>query len=88
VVSAIFRDRPLPGDFVIRRRHDQGAETETFVVTTWPDAETVSAGPFHTYANAFEHARGMVTDRYSYIWFDYARQGEPERLDRAVGGNA
>lgn len=56
---------------------------ESYIVTNWPDADTVAAGPFQSYSVAFEHARQMVPDGYSYIWFDYARLGEPERLDRA-----
>ena len=77
-----FRDRPLPGDLVIRRRQEPDAAQETYVVTNWPDGETVTAGPFDDYSAALGHAKSALTDEYAYIWFNYARAGEPERLDR------
>jgi hypothetical protein len=63
-----------------------GVATDIYVVTNWPDAETVAAGPFESYSGALEQARGLAQDGYAYVWFDYARHGEPERLDRVAGG--
>jgi hypothetical protein len=85
-VWSTFRDRPLPGDLVVRRRHDLDAVQDVYVVTNWPDGATVTAGPFDSYSAALDQARAMATDEYAYIWFDYARDGEPERLDRVAAG--
>jgi hypothetical protein len=84
-VWSVFQERPLPGDLVIRRRFEQ-AHSGGYVVTYWPDAETVVAGPYSNYADALSQARVLLEDRYGYIWCDNAHMGEPERLDR-VGGS-
>ena len=86
VVWSVFQDRPLPGDLVIRRRFDLAHSVDIYVITHWPDAEAVVGGPYSTYSDALKDARLLLKDRYGYIWFDYARPGEGERLDQVAGG--
>ena len=52
-------DKPLPGDLVIRPRADQ---TEShprtiFVITSWPDADRIVAGPYQSFGYALRQAR-------------------------------
>ena len=82
---SVLQDRPLPGDLVVRRRLDLAHSGDIYVITQWPDAETIVAGPFRSYSDALREARLLLKDRYGYIWYDYARLGDPERLDQ-VGG--
>jgi hypothetical protein len=86
-VWSVFRDRPLPGDLVIRRRFDLTHSAGIYVVTRWPEKDVPEAGPFPSYAAALAAARGLIIDRYAFIWYDYARPGEPERLDQVGGGD-
>jgi hypothetical protein len=87
IVWSVFRDRPIPGDLVIRRRFDLTHSAGIYVVTRWPESEAMEAGPFPSYAAALTAARQLVVDRYAFIWYDYARPGEPERLDQVGGGD-
>ena len=83
---SVFQDRPLPGDLVIRRRVTPSHSVDIYVITNWPDADLIVAGPYPTYSDALKEARLLLKDRYGYIWYDYARLGEPERLDQVAGG--
>ena len=74
---SVFRDKPLPGDLVIRRRRELGRSDDIYIVTAWPEPETAVAGPFPSYSSALEEARRLVKDRYSYVWYDYARTANP-----------
>ena len=76
-------DKPLPGDLVIRPRADQ---TEShprtiFVITSWPDADRIVAGPYQSFGYALRQARERQGDPSKYIWRDISRHGEPERLE-------
>jgi hypothetical protein len=81
-------DAPLPGDLVIRARRDQSTLRlgQVFVITYWPDAETIIAGPYQSYGYALRQATGMQRDRSVRIWYDHARPGTPEQLEQ-VGGH-
>ena len=80
-------DAPLPGDLVIRRRRDESLlrRGEVFVITPWPDPETIVAGPYQSYGYALRQAGGLLKDRSVRIWYDHARPGRPEQLEQ-VGG--
>jgi hypothetical protein len=82
----VFQEKPLPGDFVIRRRFDLARGADVYVVTLWPDAGMVVAGPYGNYADALAQARLLQKDRYGYVWHDSAPLGEPERLEHVAGG--
>ena len=76
-------DKPLPGDLVIRGREDQTSmrTVDVWVITHWPDVDTVIAGPYQSYGYAFEQAKRLVRDRSEQIWRDHARYGQPEQLE-------
>ena len=80
-------DAPLPGDLVIRRQEDAArwGRGEVFVITAWPDPETVEAGPYQSYGYALRQAQALLNDPSERIWFDHARPGQPEQLEQ-VGG--
>lgn len=89
VSSSVVRvDNPLPGDLVVRRRLDEAVvrRGEVFVITHWPDAETIVAGPYQSYGYALRQAQGMLKDRSERIWYDHAPTGRPEQLEQ-VGGH-
>lgn len=80
-------DKPLPGDLVIRRRRDPShlrRAVDVFVITHWPDSETVVAGPYQSYAYALQQARRLLRDRAEVIWYDHARLGESEKLEQVA----
>ena len=74
---------PLPGDLVIRqRKHRTGARMHVvFVITRWPDADTVLGGPYQSYGYALRQARGIVTDGERQIWRDHADPDQHEALE-------
>jgi hypothetical protein len=76
-------DSPLPGDLVIRRREDRTTVRmiDVWIITHWPDAETVVAGPYQSYGYALQQAKRLVRDRSEQIWRDHARNGQPEQLE-------
>jgi hypothetical protein len=80
-------DKPLPGDLVIRRREErlQLRANDVWVITHWPDPETVVAGPYQSYGYAFQQAKRLVRDHSEQIWRDHARAGEPEQLEHVTG---
>jgi hypothetical protein len=79
-------DQPLPGDLVIRTREDRSQVrlVEVWVITHWPDADTVVAGPYLSYAYALQQAKRLVRDRSEKIWRDHARHGQSEQLEHIV----
>lgn len=79
-------DNALPGDFVIRRRVDDSRlrAADVWVITHWPDPDTVVAGPYQSYPYALQQARRLVRDRSEQIWRDHARPGEPEQLEHVT----
>jgi hypothetical protein len=79
-------DKPLPGDLVIRRREERLTvrAVEVWIITHWPDAETIAAGPYLSYAYALQQARRLVRDRSEQIWRDHARIGETEQLEHVT----
>jgi hypothetical protein len=81
-------DAPLPGDLVLRRHHDETRlrRAEVFVITHWPDADTIVAGPYQSYGYALRQAQGMLRDRSERIWYDHASPGRPEQLEQ-IGGH-
>jgi hypothetical protein len=81
-------DKPLPGDLVVRRRQDgsQLRSVDVWVITHWPDPDTIIAGPYHSYSYALQQARRLVRDRSEQIWRDHAHAGSPEELEH-VGEN-
>ena len=84
-------DKPLPGDLVIRTRQDYSPlqrSTDVFVITHWPDAETIVAGPYQSYAYALQQAKHLLKDRSEVIWYDHARSGEAEQLEQVGGGES
>jgi hypothetical protein len=74
-------DTPLPGDIVIRCREDGTSlrKNDTFVLTRWPDTDTVYGGPYQSYGYALRQARSMIGAADGRVWRDHTRQGEPER---------
>jgi hypothetical protein len=76
-------DKPLPGDLVIRPRADRTGllSTTVFVITVWPDAERVVAGPYQTFSYAVSRARLRLTDPSEHIWRDHASANEAEQLE-------
>jgi hypothetical protein len=66
-------DKPLPGDLVIRCRPGMSLrEQSVYVLTHWPDADTVIAGPYQSFGYALRQAGNMRTDPSIYIWRDHA----------------
>jgi hypothetical protein len=80
---AVRVDAPLPGDLVIRCRRDESVlrRGEVFLITHWPDADTIVAGPYQSYGYALRQANGMLKDRSERIWYDHAPPGRPEQLE-------
>lgn len=76
-------DKPLPGDLVIRSREDRTTlrVLDVWVITHWPDTETVVAGPYQSYGYALQQARRLVRDHSEQIWRDHARHGQSEQLE-------
>jgi hypothetical protein len=75
-------DKPLPGDLVIRYREERSPlRSVVWVITHWPDADTLVAGPYQSFAYALQQARRLVRDRSEQIWRDHARAGAPEELE-------
>lgn len=76
-------DKPLPGDLVIRSREDRTSmrTVDVWVITHWPDGDTIIAGPYQSYGYAFAQAKRLVRDHSEQIWRDHARLGEPEQLE-------
>jgi hypothetical protein len=85
-------DKPLPGDLVIRCRQDRvppfNRISSVWIVTHWPDAETIVAGPYQSYNYALEQSRRHIRDRSDFIWRDHARLGDPEQLELVEGGTS
>ena len=81
-------DAPLPGDLVLRRRQGEMrlGRGDVFVITHWPDPDTIVAGPYQSYGYALRQAQGMLRDRSERIWYDHAQPGRPEQLEQ-VGGH-
>jgi hypothetical protein len=82
-------DKPLPGDLVIRSQRDRPhlqRIVDVFVITHWPDADTVVAGPYQSYAYALQQARRLLRDPSEVIWYDQARLGESEQLEQVGSG--
>jgi hypothetical protein len=76
-------DKPLPGDLVIRCREERSTfrTIDVWVITHWPDPDTVVAGPYQSYAYALSQARRLVRDKSEQIWRDHAPPGRPEQLE-------
>ena len=78
-------DQPLPGDLVIRRRDDRADKysrlVSVWVITHWPDAEAIVAGPYQSYNYALQQSQRSVRDPSEFIWRDHARTGESEQLE-------
>ena len=76
-------DKPLPGDLVIRCREDRTTlrTLDVRVITHWPDAETIVAGPYQSYGYALQQAKRLVRDPSEQIWRDHARFGAGEQLE-------
>lgn len=77
---------------MIRRRETRSrgglrADT-TWVLTHWPDAETVIGGPYQSYNYALQQAGHLVHHDSEFIWRDHARGGQPEELELVGGGDA
>jgi hypothetical protein len=83
-------DKPLPGDLVIRCRQDHvlpfNRVVNVWVITHWPDAENLVAGPYQSYNYALEQSRRLLRDRSDFIWRDHARVGAPEQLELVDSG--
>jgi hypothetical protein len=79
-------DKPLPGDLVIRRREDrlQLRALDVWIITHWPDPDTIVAGPYQSYTYALQQARRLVRDRSEQIWRDHASAGQQEQLEHVV----
>jgi hypothetical protein len=77
------KDKPLPGDLVIRARHDRTGPlaVTVFVITSWPDAERVLAGPYQSFSYALTRARLRLNDPSEHIWRDHALAHETEQLE-------
>ena len=76
-------DKPLPGDLVIRRRLDGRSlrDPDVYVLTHWPDTETVVAGPYQSLGYALRQAQERRTDRSIYVWRDHATGNGSEELE-------
>jgi hypothetical protein len=79
-------DKPLPGDLVIRCRQERFhvRAVDVWIITHWPDNETIVAGPYQSYGYALQQAKRLVHDRSVQIWRDHARSGQPEQLEHIV----
>lgn len=86
--ASVRVDAPLPGDLVIRLRPGESVirRGDVFVITHWPDTDTIVAGPYQSYGYALRQAQGMLKDRSERIWYDHAPPGRPEQLEQ-VGGH-
>lgn len=82
-------DKPLPGDYVIRSRAIEGTprRQDVWVLTRWPDAETVVAGPYQSYSYALRQAAKSAKTE-ARIWRDHARLGDSEQLELVGSGVA
>jgi hypothetical protein len=76
-------DKPLPGDLVIRGRHDRTGPlvVTVYVITEWPDAERVIGGPYQSFSYALTRARLRSRDPSEHIWRDHAAANEAEQLE-------
>jgi hypothetical protein len=76
-------DKPLPGDLVIRARQDRTGPLvlRVYVITSWPDAERVIAGPYQSFSYALTRARLRSRDPSEHIWRDHAAANEAEQLE-------
>ena len=76
-------DKPLPGDLVIRPRHDRTGPLAltVYVITAWPDAERVIGGPYQSFSYALTRARLTLRDPSEHIWRDHAVAHEAEQLE-------
>ena len=76
-------DNPLPGDVVIHCREERFDRlvTDGYVITIWPDRETIHSGPYQSYAYALQQAQRMNQTRQAHIWRDRAAPGRPELLE-------
>jgi hypothetical protein len=85
-----IRDRPLPGDVVIRCRDERHPlfqrSVSVWILTHWPDADTVVAGPYQSYNYALDQARHVTRDPSEFVWRDHAKPGMPEELEHVGGG--
>jgi hypothetical protein len=83
------RDKPLPGDLIIRRREEPHPVLQrsvtVWIVTHWPDADTIVAGPYQSFNYALDQARRVRRDRSEFIWQDHAKPGTPEQLTHVNG---
>lgn len=76
-------DHPLPGDLVIRCREERAQVRVqlVWIITHWPDADTIVGGPYQSYGYALQQARRLVRDPSEQIWRDHGRAGAPEELE-------
>jgi hypothetical protein len=81
-------DKPLPGDCVIRRREDHTGirRVDVWVLTGWPDTETVIGGPYQSYGYALLQAHHRFRGLGERIWRDHARAGTREELEMVGDG--
>jgi hypothetical protein len=79
-------DKPLPGDLVTRRQQDASRlrAADVWIITHWPDPDTVVAGPYQSFPYALQQARRLGRDRSLQIWRDHARPGHPEQLEHVA----
>ena len=69
-------------------RSRSGLRTDTtWVLTHWPDADTVIGGPYQSYNYALQQAARLVRHYSEFIWRDHARRGQPEELELVGGGS-
>jgi hypothetical protein len=76
-------NQPLPGDLVIRQREERIVvrSVDVWVITHWPDTDTLVAGPYQSYGYALQQAKRLVRDHSEQIWRDHARCGQAEQLE-------
>ena len=75
-------DEALPGDLVIRWRvNGEGLRSNVYLITRWPDAETVVSGPHQSLGYAIHEARRLRKDPSIRIWRDHTRPGQAEALE-------
>lgn len=79
-------DKPLPGDwsFAANKTHHAGVRRDVWIITHWPDPDTVVAGRYQSFPYALQQARRLVRDRSRQIWRDHARPGHPEQPEHVA----
>ena len=69
---------------MIRSRSDASGFRlhDVWVITQWPDSDTVMGGPYQSLGYSVRQAQALAKDASIRIWRDHARPGHPEALEQ------